>query len=87
SGGAFAPFGQVAVSAARSDGHIVAMGSTAFNPNRGARAGGGGGGAFSGAGRTVFHGGFSGHTAVGMGGGVARSGSFGRAGGSSFGGG
>ncbi len=80
-----AGFGNVTVSAARSDGHIVAMGSTAFNPNRGARAGGG----FSGvAGRTAFHGGFSGHTAVGMNGAVSsRSGSIGRAGGSSFGGG
>jgi hypothetical protein len=82
--GAGAAFGHVTVSAARSDGHIVAMGSRAFNPSQGARAGGG----FSGVSRTVFHGGFSGHTAVGMNGAMsARSGSLGRAGGSSFGGG
>jgi hypothetical protein len=74
-----ATFGQVAVLAARSDGHIVGMraGSTAFNG--GARVNGAG---FRSAGNTTFH-----SSVFHSGSYAARSGSVGRAGASSVGGG
>jgi len=97
-GAAHPTFGQVAVTASRSDGHIVGMRGGNESFNGGARAGGGGAhfGSFGGAGHTMFHpggsaGGFShasvGRTGFGGFGGGGRSGSLGRAGSTSFGGG